>query len=168
MLLITLNHSVHVLFLREKNTFWFSRKFNERLLFSRDSWTPSHGNYLGIYSQMSDDTSRCASITVTQMSYSSAKAPFHLLNVPFVVHCRKAIYPFFRSQYLYTEWLIDWYVGLRNEQIRNNLIFFFHLGCCSLFTMYIIYTIQGKHIVRKMLPSHKTHFFLRHEVKNEC
>lgn len=124
MSLITLNHSVHVLFLREKNTFWFSRKLNERLLFSRDSWTPSHGNYLGIYSQMSDDTSRCMSITVTQVSYSSAKAPFHLLNVPFVVYCRKAIYPFFRSQYLYMEWLTDWHVGLSNEQIRNNLIFF--------------------------------------------
>lgn len=97
-----------------KNTFWFSMKFYERLLFSCDSWIPSHSSYLGIYSQMSDDTSRCVSMSATQASYSSAKAPFHLLNVPFVVYCRKAIYPFFRSQYLYTEWLKYWYVGLSN------------------------------------------------------
>lgn len=143
-----------------KNTLLFSMKFYERLLFSGDSWTPSHGSYLGIYSQMSDDTSRCVSMSVTQVSYSSAKAPFHLLNVPFVVYCRKAIYPCLRSQYLYTEWLTTGMLDLaiNRSEITWVVVFFFYLGCCSLFTLYILYTIQGKHMVRKMLPSHNTYF----------
>lgn len=134
-LLITLNHSVHVLFWREKTLSDFCMKLYERLLFSRDSWAPSHCSSLGIYSQMSDDTSRCISMSATQVSYSSAKASLHLLNV-----LRKALYPFFRSQCLYVESLMYWYVGFSDEQIWNNLIFL-------LFIVYTVhYTLHRKHI----------------------